>query len=164
MTEDVVRALGYLCLGSRFKRLGERLQAQTQQIMQQHAISLQAAQYPFLAALDRCGPLSIGELAQAVGITQPGATRAMGQLTDLGLVVSQSAPEDQRRKVVSLTDKGQELVDFSKRVIWPRVEEAARDLCGNLAGPILDQLSAIEDGLESFPLKQRALMRSEKPS
>ena len=157
MPEDVVKSLGFLCLGSRFKRIGERLQADTQQIMDQHGISLQAGQYPFLAALDRCGPLSIGELAEAVGITQPGATRTMGQLVKLGLVVSQSAPEDQRRKVVSLTDKGQELVDFSKRIVWPRIEQAMHDLCGDMAAPILDQLAAIEHGLESLPLRQRAL-------
>ena len=30
MVEDVVRALGYLTLGTRMKRIGERLQADTQ--------------------------------------------------------------------------------------------------------------------------------------
>ncbi|MGO7161526.1 transcriptional regulator, partial [Rhizobium johnstonii] len=33
MVEDVVRTLGFLCMGSRLRRIGERLQADTQQVI-----------------------------------------------------------------------------------------------------------------------------------
>lgn len=155
MTEDIVRAMGFLCLGSRFRRIGERLQADTQQIMEELDVSLQSAQYPFLAAIDRAGPLTIGELAQAVGITQPGATRTVSQLLELGYVDMQASTEDQRRRLISLTSKGQELIDYSKKSVWPRIEQAVRELCGDLSGPILQQLAAIEDGLAEAPLKRR---------
>ncbi|WP_197362412.1 MarR family transcriptional regulator, partial [Streptomyces clavuligerus] len=82
MVEDVVRTLGFLCLGSRLRRIGERLQADTQQVIDEAGLSIQAGKYPFLAAIDLSGPLTIGELAQAVGITQPGATRTIGQLLE----------------------------------------------------------------------------------
>jgi hypothetical protein len=65
LTEDIIRAFGYLCLGSRFRRIGERLQADTQQIIDASGVAIQAGQYPFLAAIDRAGPLTIGELAEA---------------------------------------------------------------------------------------------------
>ncbi|MDO3435453.1 MarR family transcriptional regulator [Rhizobium sp. CBN3] len=155
MVEDVVRTLGFLCLGSRLRRIGERLQADTQQIIDEAGLGIQAGQYPFLAAIDRAGPLTIGELAQSVGIKQPGATRTIGQLLELGFVDMQPAPDDQRRRLVSLTDKGQELVDYSKTTIWPRVAAAVADLCGDLDGPILAQLAAIEDGLAAAPLDRR---------
>lgn len=114
LTEDIVKAMGFLCLGSRFRRIGERLQADTQQIMEELGVSLQSAQYPFLAAVDRAGSLTIGELAQAVGITQPGATRTVSQLLELGYVDMQASAEDQRRRLISLTSRGHELVDYSK--------------------------------------------------
>jgi DNA-binding MarR family transcriptional regulator len=155
MVEDVVRTLGFLTLGSRFKRIGERLQADTQRIMDDMGVPLQASQYPFLAAVDRLGPLTIGELADAVGITQPGATRALAQLVDSGVLDARQAPEDQRRKIISLTKKGRRLVETAKREVWPSVEEAVRDLCGGLSGPLLDQLGAIEDGLAAAPLARR---------
>ncbi len=72
--------------GQWLRRIGERLQADTQQVIDEAGLSIQAGQYPFLAAIDRAGPLTIGELAQAVGITQPGATRTTGQLLELGYV------------------------------------------------------------------------------
>lgn len=161
MTEDIVRTFGYLCLGSRFRRIGERLQADTQQIIQTFGVSIQAGQYPFLAAIDRSGPLTIGELAEAVGITQPGATRTLAQLADLGLVETRAADEDQRRRLVSLTETGRALIQRSKREIWPRIEDAVRDLCGDLAGPLLAQLASMEDRLAAAPLQGRPATEQE---
>lgn len=162
MVEDVVRTLGFLCMGSRLRRIGERLQSDTQQVIDEAGLGIQAGQYPFLAAIDRSGPLTIGELAQAVGITQPGATRTIGQLLELGFVDMQPAPDDQRRRLVSLTGKGQDLVDHSKMVIWPRIAAAVADLCGDLDGPILQQLAAIEDGLAAVPLARRHAANEEE--
>jgi len=155
MTEDVVRSLGFLALGSRFRRIGERLQADTQRILDELDQPLQSSHHPFLAALDRLGPLAIGELAEAVGVTQPGATRSVGQMAGLGLVRSGAAPDDQRRRIVSLTKAGQALVDKAKATVWPRVESAVSDLCGNLEGSLLEQLAAMEDGLADRPLHRR---------
>jgi DNA-binding MarR family transcriptional regulator len=155
MTEDIVRSLGYLPLGSRFRRIGERLQADTQRILDEIGQPLQASHHPFLAALDRLGPLTIGELAEAVGITQPGVTRSIRQLTDLGFVRSRLAPDDQRRRIVSLTGAGQAAVDRAKTTVWPRVERAVADLCDGLEGSLLDQLAALEDSLAERPLHRR---------
>jgi len=74
----------------------------------------------------------------------------------------QPAPDDQRRRLVSLTGKGQDLVDHSKMVIWPRIAAAVADLCGDLDGPILEQLAAIEDGLAAVPLARRHAAKEEE--
>src|SRR5688572_7883183 len=122
--EDVVRSFGHLTLGSRLKRIGERLQAQTQRILDAHELPIQAAQFPVLAAIDRLGPLTIGELAEAVGVSQPGATRTVGQLADAQLVTITQSTDDQRRKSVSLTSHGRRIVDTGKQEVWPLIEAA----------------------------------------
>jgi DNA-binding MarR family transcriptional regulator len=155
MVEDVVRAFGFLCLGSRLKRIGERLQADTQRIMDEMDVPLQASQYPFLAAVDRHGTLTLGELAEAVGISQPGATRTLAQLVELGLLNARPQPGDQRRRVISLSTRGQLLIDAAKRDVWPRIENAVTELCAGLSGPLLEQLASIEDGLAAAPLDRR---------
>lgn len=63
MTEDIMRRLGQLTLGTRLKLLGKRIQADTQRILDAHELSIPSAQFPFLAAIDRLGPLTIGDLA-----------------------------------------------------------------------------------------------------
>jgi DNA-binding MarR family transcriptional regulator len=156
LVEDVVGSLGYLTLGTRLRRIGERLQADTQQIIDEAQLPIQTAQYPILAAIDRAGPLTVGELAQAVGISQPGITRTVSQLMELGYVDMQPAAEDQRRKLVSLTAKGQDIIELSKRTVWPRVERAVAGLCGDLDGPLLEQLAAVEAGLAEASLSRRA--------
>ncbi|MFC5066877.1 MarR family winged helix-turn-helix transcriptional regulator [Flaviflagellibacter deserti] len=155
MTEDVVRALGFLCLGTRLKRIGERLQADTQEVIDSFDAGVVASQFPFLAALDRLGPLAVGELAEAIGVTQPGATKTTIQLVGLGFVRVEQSPEDQRRKIVGLTEKGQAVVDTAKRELWPLIDHAVADLCGGLDAPFLDQLVRIEDGLTAAPLARR---------
>jgi DNA-binding MarR family transcriptional regulator len=159
--EDVVKALGLLCLGTRMKRLGERLQSQTQAIVDAVASDISAGQYPLFGAIDRLGPLTIGELAEALGVSQPGTTRTVNQLVVLGYLEIKPSVGDQRRKVVDLSVKGQALVDISKVEVWPKVESAVTDLCRGLEGPLLEQLAAIEDGLEAESLSSRS--RKTKP-
>src|ERR1041384_6088584 len=89
VVEDVVKELGHLSLGTRLKRIGETLQAQTQAVLAAHGFEQPAAWFPLLAALDRLGPLSVGELSQAVGVSQPVVTRSLKGLEDEGLVGSE---------------------------------------------------------------------------
>ncbi len=161
MTNDVVRDFGHLALGTRMKRLGERLQSGTQAVMAEAGISIPASQFPLLAALDRLGPLAIGDLADALGVTQPGITRNVAQLVALKLLSAEPSPDDQRRRMVSLSEAGRRVVETGKRDVWPRVEAAVAELCDGLDGPLLDQLSAIEDRLADRPLQHRS--RPDRP-
>ena len=49
------------------------------------------------------GPLLIGELADALGVSQPGVTRNVGLLSKQGVVTVRRGKKDQRTKVVDLT-------------------------------------------------------------
>ncbi|MER8949334.1 MULTISPECIES: MarR family transcriptional regulator [unclassified Mesorhizobium] len=153
--EDVIRSLGFLCLGSRLKRIGEQLQAEAQRLLDRLDVPVQASQYPLLAALDRLGPLPVGELAQSLGIAQPGVTRTVSLLAGLGLLEVSPSNDDQRRRIVSLTRDGRRLVDVAKRDVWPCIENVVADLCAGFSGPLLEQLAAIEDGLAAAPLDRR---------
>ncbi|RUW27870.1 MarR family transcriptional regulator [Mesorhizobium sp. M4B.F.Ca.ET.215.01.1.1] len=153
--DDIIRSLGFLCLGSRFKRIGEQLQADTQRVLDELEVRVQSSQYPLLAALDRLGPLPVGELAQSLGIAQPGVTRSVALLAELGLVEVSPSNDDQRRRIVSLSRNGRRLVDVAKREVWPRIEKAVAGLCADLSGPLLGQLAEIEDRLAASPLDRR---------
>lgn len=155
MVEDIVRKIGYLALGTRMKRIGERLQAESLHIAEQAGAGVLSSQYPFLRAIDEIGPLTLGELAAAVGITQPGATRSVGQLVRLGMLTMDTDTNDKRIRIVSLTAAGRREIELAKREIWPRIEAAVAELCGELNGPLLDQLATVEDGLDELPLHLR---------
>lgn len=156
MVEDVVRSLGYGTLGSRLKRIGERLQAQTQEVAAELTeTDLPTPHYPVLAALDRTGPMSIGDLAKALGQTQPGVTRMINKMKSSGLVEAKQDDNDKRVSKIKLTREGQDRVAYFKQVLWPTILLAVEDACSGLNGAFLDQLAQLEDALASAPLMTR---------
>lgn len=57
-----------------------------------------------------CAPLSVSELAEAVGVDQPRASRLVQQAVEMGLVRREADPNDARRTRIALTEQGQALV------------------------------------------------------
>jgi DNA-binding MarR family transcriptional regulator/N-acetylglutamate synthase-like GNAT family acetyltransferase len=156
MVEDVIGQGGYLFLGSRLKRLGERLQADVLRVIETETLPVQPSQAPLLTALDRHGPLTVGAMVEAVGLSQPAVTRTVANLVDAGLVEISRAHRDQRQKTISLTPAGRLAMANFKARVWPRIEAAVTGLCDGLSGSILDQLAGIEAGLAVRSLGERA--------
>ncbi len=107
-----------------------------------------------LAALDR-GPMTVGQLVEAVGTSQPGITRGAGQLMRMGLIETVRGP-DQRQKTLRLTRKGEAAMARIKLQIWPRLDQAVKSITDGLSGGFLDQVAAIETALAAKPLELRA--------
>ena len=156
MIEDVVKELGYLTLGTRLKRLGERLQAQTQVLLEYADVDLPASHFPVLGALERLGAMNVGELTEAVGISQPGVTRLLDKLEAAGWVRSTQLAGDRRVRTIALTKSGRQLVLRSKRTAWPMIEAAVADACAGPAQPLLAALAALEGALAAAALSTRA--------
>lgn len=154
-SEDVVKDLGYLTLGTRLKRLGERLQGQTQVLLEYAGVDLPASHFPVLAALERLEVTNVGELTEAVGISQPGVTRMLDKLEADGLVRSTQLADDRRVRTIALTKSGRQLIARSKRTAWPMIEAAVADACAGPAQPILAVLAALEQALAAVPLSIR---------
>lgn len=156
MTQDIILELGFLTLGSRLKRLGERLQAQTQELLECLDFAVPASHFPLLAALDRLGPLSVGGIAQALGTSQPGVTRQLATLQAMDLVASAPSADDMRQRQCMLTNGGRQLVARAKRAAWPKVEAAVVDACGSGGRTLLARLAALEDALAANSLCRRS--------
>ncbi len=156
MIDDVIGQGGYLFLGSRLKRLGERMQADVLRVIESETLPIQPSQAPLLTALDRHGPLTIGAMVEAMGLSQPAVTRTVARLVEAGLVEISRPHRDQRQKTISLTGDGRLAMANFKARVWPRIEAAVVQLCAGLSGPILDQLATMEAGLADRPLDQRA--------
>ena len=156
MPADIVAQLGPLMLGSRLKRLGERLQADTARFIEQCGLAVQPSQYPILVLLDRNGPMSVNELVEATGVSQPGVTRNLANLVSAGLVDTNRGTQDQRQRMIALTVEGAALVERSKREVWPFVRAAAADISRDISGSLLDLVGQVEARLADKPLDVRA--------
>ena len=152
---DVVKALGYLALGSRLRRIGEQLQLQAQPVLDGGGLQVSAAHYPLLAALERAGTLGAVELAAALGVSQPGVTRGLEKLKRAGLVKAARRTDDRRERPMMLSRSGRELIHRSRLRIWPQLEAAVIEACGP-DSTLLEQLAALEQALATTPLTTRA--------
>lgn len=142
---DIIRDLGPGFLGSRLKRLSERMQSGAARISASAGLRAQPSHMAFLAALDGA-PRTIGQLVQAIGISQPGVTRSVGQLLALGLVRSEQG-EDLRQRTISLTPEGEHELARAKVHVWPKAEAAVRALLGAEADRFMQQIAELESAL-----------------
>lgn len=62
------------------------------------------------ALIAASGPLSVSEIAEAIGVDQPRASRLVQQAEQMGLVAREPDPDDARRTRVRLTPEGEGLV------------------------------------------------------
>lgn len=158
---DLIAELGHLFLGTRLKRLAERLQTDAAKVHRTLGVDAQPAEVALLAVLDRLGPSTVSGAVSALGLSQPAVTRTAAGLVARGLIVAESAEEDQRQKRLTLTRAGQALVKKAKTSVWPLIADAVSDACAPLEGSLLEQLTQLELRLAAQPLEARALSRAQ---
>ncbi len=152
----MLRNLGYLALGSRLKRLAERLQGDAAKAHARMDYPMKPAQFPLLAALDTRGPLTVSEAVDALGVSQPAVTRTLGSLIALDLVETERDANDSRVKRIRLTPEGEMLLLRMKLELWPAIDQAAASLTAGAGGDFLAMVSHIEDALQAQNLDSRA--------
>jgi len=106
-----------------------------------HRAEMTPEQYWLLRLLRRRGALSIGELADALGITGSSVTTACKRLERTGLVTRERQADDERMVRVMLTTQGIERVEA-----WQRQR---RELLTHLRAPLeQDEQDALQRLLE----------------
>jgi DNA-binding MarR family transcriptional regulator len=73
-------------------------------------IGLNVPQYTALAVLDEKGEVTMGVLAEGLGITMGAVTNIVDRLIDAGLATRDRGTEDRRIVKVRLTDKGRDIL------------------------------------------------------
>src|SRR6185312_546848 len=98
MSSDMLADLGYTFLGSRLKRIAERLQADAVKLHRAMGIEAQPAEMALLGAIDRYGPMTVSAIVERLGVSQPAVTRTAAGLFERGALASRSEGTDQRHK------------------------------------------------------------------
>lgn len=153
MNVDLLAGFGVGFLGSRLKRLAERMQADAAEVARSLDLPVQPAQMSLLMTIRLHGPIAVGELAERLQLAQPTVTRALGTLGDF--VEARPVPGDGRSRRLALTDKGEALLARVQTELLPRIEPAAAELVEGLDGDFMQGLAKVEQRLAEASLLTR---------
>ncbi|MEV6416315.1 MarR family transcriptional regulator [Kribbella sp. NPDC051718] len=108
---------------------------------------------PIVRTLVAEGPLSIRELAAAVGVTHSAASQTVAQLNRSGFVTLEPG-EDARQRIVHLTDKTCSLLPTIEAE-WQATTAAMAELDAELSAPLAQILDEVVAAVErrSFRLR-----------
>jgi DNA-binding MarR family transcriptional regulator len=154
MQKDFLDDLGELALGSRLKRLSEKMLRDTANVYQGFALNVQAKWFPLLALLHRKQRLNVVEASEYLGLSQPAISQFCRQLADKGLVDFVICEQDSRRKVLTLTQSGRDEV-YKMLPMWQALQKAAEQLCQEFENDFYRSLAKCEKALAAKSLQQR---------
>lgn len=156
MAKDFLDELGELALGSRLKRLSERMMADAASVYAHFDMPIQPKWFTLLAYLHQYKSASVVEAAEALGLSQPAISQFSRQLASLGLIDMSLSDQDGRKKIMLLTEKGNAQVE-KMLPVWAAVEQAAISLCTELDNDFYQSLCRYEQALNRRSLLQRTL-------
>ena len=154
MNDDFLDELGVVALGSRLKRLSDRLLADAAAVYQHFDFDVQTKWFPLLSLLRVTPHITVVEAAQALGISQPAVSQFSRQLSDAGLVEITSCDKDARRRLLTLSPHGRNLVE-EMQPMWNAVREAAEALCHEEGNDFYPSLRALERAVQRQSLLSR---------
>jgi DNA-binding MarR family transcriptional regulator len=99
-------------LAARLRLVATRL---SRQLRQEAGTGLTPSQLSVLASLDRCGALTLGELAERERVAPPSITKVVAKLEEAELIRREPEPADRRVTRVRLTAKGGRLLTSSRQ-------------------------------------------------
>lgn len=154
MESDYLQDLGLLALGSRLKRLSDRLSQEVSQIYEDGDLDFQPRWFPVFRCIAACGPIGITEIAQAVGITHPAVNQIEQELSAAGLLTITADTRDKRRRLLKLSTKGKRLGEELKKT-WSYTHAAISDAVEESEANLLTAILAFERALEQEGLLSR---------
>lgn len=155
--EDYSRNSGGAALAARLRRLSERLDRDGTRIYAAKGIRFEQRWYGLINQLVLNGPMSIGDIAQALRITHVSVSQASRSLEAAGLITSAPSTRDARRRQLTLTEAGNALV-AELSPLWSAFNAVAEEL-NTEAGDVVRWLDRLDDALARMSLFDRVADR-----
>jgi DNA-binding MarR family transcriptional regulator len=152
---DFIRSHGNAGVGARLRRLSDRIDREAFAVYSHTGLHFEQRWMGILMLLDERGQITVGELAEALGITQPSVSQSLRSLQAEKMISEKPDQRDCRRRIQRLTKAGLAFV-AKVRPIWAALMEAARDL-DREGIDLLTPLDRVERMLDSKSLYDRAL-------
>lgn len=155
---DHVRSLGRIALGSRLKRLSERLLADVAGVYQAQGIRFKPPWFPLFTLIAEAGEngVTVVEAAKQLQLSHPAVSQFAKEMARAGLISSRADRHDGRRHSLHATKKLRN-IHARAQVIWQALDAAITELFAEAGVNLIDDLARIEAALDRRSSQQRIL-------
>ena len=151
---DFLKELGTMALGSRLKRLLERLNKDVARYYRRRGTDFQPHWFSTLVLLGRRSPMTITGIADELRYTHPAVNKLAGQMVQAGLVQSSPGVRDRRERHLSLTRKGRESIAILAP-LWDDINAVMAEAIAESGYDLVKALDGLEDQLDRKSLFHR---------
>ncbi|MBC8107836.1 MAG: MarR family transcriptional regulator/GNAT family N-acetyltransferase [Anaerolineae bacterium] len=159
---DHVRALGRVALGSRLKRLSERLLSDVARVYESQGIDFKPPWFPLFSLVAEAGArgVTVVEAAKQLQLTHPAVSQFAKEMTKAGLLSARADRKDGRRHSLHPTKKFRD-VHARAQVVWRALDLAINELFTEAGVNLIADLARIEEALNRQSSQQRILAKLE---
>ena len=151
---DLMKELGSLGLGSRLKRLSDKIMQDGIRVYRESGVDFEPRWFPLYQYLDRFGPSPVMDIARGLGITHPAVNQVAGQMVQARLIATYRDARDKRRRLLALTREGRALKPVLTS-LWSSISVAVNGVLDESQVAFLKDLEAIEAAVDRQGLYAR---------
>lgn len=148
---NVINESGILAVSTRLQRLADQIRKDGLLIYKANGIDFEPKWFPVIYTLHQKSTLSVVEIAAEIGYSHPSTISLLKELEKKKLIRSKKDKSDERKRLLTLTEKGAELVT-QMQPVWSIMIEALSTFTVNLIKAIDD----VEEKMEQQSFYQRA--------
>ncbi|WP_316839997.1 MarR family winged helix-turn-helix transcriptional regulator [Pedobacter gandavensis] len=152
---NVIDELGILALSTRLQRLSEQLRKDGALLYKTYEIDFEPKWFPVIYTLHHKQPLGVVELATEIGYTHPSTISLLKELEKQKLIRSKKDKKDERKRLIQLTPKGEELI-AKMQPVWQLMTQILTEVT-DTENNLLKAIGEAEEKLKQQSFIQRAL-------
>jgi DNA-binding MarR family transcriptional regulator len=150
---NLINELGELALSTRMVRLSEQCRRDVTRIYKEHHLDFESKWFPVLYVLSQKKSSGVIELADEIGYTHPSVIALVKEMQKKKLVKSVPSKTDRRMRMLSLTQKAQNMIHEFKP-LWDDFRSVSKQDYNN-GSSLLKAVEDCEAALEKESYYQR---------
>jgi MarR family transcriptional repressor of mepA len=152
---NIIDESGILAISTRLQRLSEQLRKDGALFYKSYGIDFEPKWFPVVYTLHHKEVLSVVEIANEIGYTHPSTISLLKELEKQKLIRSKKDKVDERKRLILLTPKGQELI-LKMKPVWDVMSSVLKEIADN-QNNLLQAINEAEGKLTHQSFLQRAL-------
>jgi len=155
---NVINEAGVLALSTRLQRLSDQLRKDGVLIYKSFGIDFEPKLFPVLFTLYQKKVMGVVEIASEIGYTHPSTISLLKELEKKGLVESGKDKKDERKRLISLSSKGFQLIG-KMQPVWAIMTTVLEEISDN-QNNLLKAIQEVEEKITHQTFFQRMLQHT----